>query len=351
MIRYKCTVSYLGRNYAGWQTQKNGNSIQEIIEANIQRITGVRTTITASGRTDAGVSARGQVFHFDSDKDMGGRKWVSAINAYLPDDIHILKVEKVPWRFHARHSVRWKKYTYRVNDGPYDVFTKDIAYQCAIPLDDAKMHEAAKYLIGKHDFSALNSSPLSEYPDQVRTVEDIQIVRNGHLIEMTFQAKGFLRYMVRMMSAAIIEAGKGKIEPIEVKELLDSCDKSHSKRNAPACGLMLEEVNYYDVMAMSEEAIIREYILKDETDNLKEKEEHIHNRIFPMHWIVTTRRNNEVLGEAVFDETGIEILVKEEKDVPLVMTLNKDMKLWLSENGYEEDTPIRVDMENSLKLR
>lgn len=345
MIRYKCTVSYLGKNYAGWQTQKNGNSIQELIEKNIERITGVRTPITASGRTDAGVSARGQVFHFDAEKDMDGRKWVSAINVFLPDDIHVLKVEKVPWRFHARHCVRWKKYTYRVNDGQYDVFTKDIAYQCAIPLDDAKMHEAAQYLIGKHDFSALNSSPLSEYPDQVRTVESIEIVRHGHMIEMTFQAKGFLRYMVRMMSAAIIEAGKGKIQPTDVKELLESCDKSHSKRNAPACGLTLEEVNYYDVMAMSEEAIIREYILKDETDNLQEKEEHIRNRVFPMQWIVTTRRNNTVLGEAVFDETGIHIHVNKEEDIPIVETLYEDIHVWLSENGYDPETRITADSE------
>ena len=345
MIRYKCTVSDLGKNYAGWQTQKNGNSIQELIEKNIERITGVRTPITASGRTDAGVSARGQVFHFDSEKDMDGRKWVSAINVFLLDDIHVLKVEKVPWRFHARHCVRWKKYTYRVNDGPYDVFTKDIAYQCAIPLDDAKMHEAAQYLIGKHDFSALNSSPLSEYPDQVRTVESIEIVRHGHMIEMTFQAKGFLRYMVRMMSAAIIEAGKGKIQPTDVKELLESCDKSHSKRNAPACGLTLEEVNYYDVMAMSEEAIIREYILKDETDNLPEKEEHIRNRVFPMQWIVTTRRNNTVLGEAVFDETGIHIHVNKEEDIPIVETLYEDIHVWLSENGYDPETRITADSE------
>lgn len=343
MIRYKCTVSYLGKNYAGWQTQKNGKSIQELLEKNIERITGVRTPITASGRTDAGVSARGQVFHFDSEKDMGVRKWVSAINVFLPDDIHVLKVEKVPWRFHARHCVRWKKYTYRVNDGPYDVFTKDIAYQCAIPLDDTKMHEAAQYFIGKHDFSALNSSPLSEYPDQVRTVERIDIVRHGHMIELTFQAKGFLRYMVRMMSAAIIEAGKGKIEPADVRELLESCDKSHSKRNAPACGLTLEEVNYYDVMAMSEEAIIREYILKDETDNLQEKEEHIHNRTFPMYWIITKRRHNAVLGETVFDETGIHLHVNKEEDIPLVMTLQDDISAWLSENGYALETQLTVE--------
>ena len=224
-------------------------------------------------------------------------------------------------------------------------FTKDIAYQCAIPLDDAKMHEAAQYLIGKHDFSALNSSPLSEYPDQVRTVESIEIVRHGHMIEMTFQAKGFLRYMVRMMSAAIIEAGKGKIQPTDVKELLESCDKSHSKRNAPACGLTLEEVNYYDVMAMSEEAIIREYILKDETDNLPEKEEHIRNRVFPMQWIVTTRRNNTVLGEAVFDETGIHIHVNKEEDIPIVETLYEDIHVWLSENGYDPETRITADSE------
>lgn len=343
MIRYKCTVSYDGTSYEGWQTQKRGNSIQEQIETVLERITGTAVNIVASGRTDAGVSARAQVFHFDTEKDMPGRKWVGAINAGLPDDIHIMAVEKVTRRFHARHCVRWKRYTYRVNDGPYDVFTRNHAYQCQIPLNFEKMRETVPFLTGRHDFTALNSSTLAEYPDQVRTVEKIELARRGNMILMTFQAKGFLRYMVRMMSAQLIEVGKGKLTPQDVKAILDSHSKSVSKRNAPACGLTLEEVSYYDVMAMSEEAVIREYILKDDIPaglDLSVMERNIAERRFPMTWLVTSRRGNVPYGQAVHDASGIRITVNSSDYLGAAEGLADDIRLWLAENGMPEDTPV-----------
>ena len=121
MTRLKCTVSYVGKGYDGWQSQKNGKSIQEHLESIISSIENREVHIIGSGRTDAGVSARAQVFCFNTERDMSERKWMGAINAFLPDDIHIMRVEKVPDTFHARYCVRWKKYTYRINDGPYDV--------------------------------------------------------------------------------------------------------------------------------------------------------------------------------------------------------------------------------------
>ena len=350
MIRYKCVVAYNGAAYDGWQTQKNGRSIQEQIEPIIRHITNEHTVITASGRTDAGVSARAQVFHFDTEKDMTGRKWMGAINAFLPKDIHIISVEQVSRRFHARHCVRWKRYTYRVNDGPYDVFTKDIAYQCPIPLHLTAMQEAARYLVGKHDFTAYNSSPLSEYPDQVRTVESIEVTRNGHMIEMTFQAKGFLRYMVRMMSAQLIEVGKGKLKPEDVKKILDTKSKSTSKRNAPACGLMLEQVDYYDVMAMSQRALLREFILKDDIPSqwdLHNLEEHIRTKTFPMIYVLTGRHGVEPTGYALMDESGVTVHVYEEKDLEDALTLEEDIHLWLEENGFSENTKTSFTVDNA----
>ncbi len=350
MIRYKCVVAYNGAAYDGWQTQKNGRSIQEQIEPIIQKITCVPTTITASGRTDAGVSARAQVFHFDAEKDMTGRKWMGAMNAFLPKDIHIMSVEQVSPRFHARHCVRWKRYTYRVNDGPYDVFTKDTAYQCPQPLNFEKMQEAAGYLVGKHDFTAYNSSTLAEYPDQVRTVEKIELVRHGHMIEMTFQAKGFLRYMVRMMSAQLIEVGKGKLEPEDVKKILDTKSKETSKRNAPACGLTLEQVDYYDVMAMSEEALLREYILKDDIPaqwELPDLEKHIRERVFPMIYVLTTRYDNRIMGYAQMVEDGIQVHVNEQSDLVKALSLEEDMRLWLMENGFDRELSITFHVDRA----
>lgn len=263
MTRLKCTVSYVGRSYDGWQSQTSKNGIQDHLEAAISRIENHPVSIIGSGRTDAGVSARAQVFMFETDRNMSSYRWIPAINTFLPDDIHIMDVEEVPDTFHARHSVRWKKYTYRVNEEPYDVFTKDIAYQFGHRLDIERMKECAQLFIGTHDFTSFNSSPLSQYPDQNRTIHSIDVERNGNLIEITFCGKGFLRYMVRMLSAAMIDVGSGKITCDEVQAMLMKKDKRAGRRNAPACGLTLEKVDYLERIAVTPEVQIREYLSSD----------------------------------------------------------------------------------------
>ena len=177
MKRFRSTVSYCGAAYDGWQSQRNGQSVQEQIEEALHAIAHQKINITASGRTDAGVNARAQVFHFDCDMDLSARKWMGALNGRLPKDIHIMDVQETDHLFHARYNVRMKQYDYRINLGPYDVFTKDIAYQCPVSLDVEKMEEASKVLIGTHDFTSFNSNPLSETPDQTRTVKDIVFSR------------------------------------------------------------------------------------------------------------------------------------------------------------------------------
>ena len=165
MIRYKCIVSYCGANYAGWQRQNGVNSIQATIEDAIKIITVKDTTIVGSGRTDAKVNARGQVFHFDSDIDMSPYKWKGAINGFLPGDIHILSIEKVDDLFHSRFDVKEKKYTYRINMSEYDVFTKDTVYQYCRPLNVEKMIEASKCFLGTHDFTSYCSNSLEQMED------------------------------------------------------------------------------------------------------------------------------------------------------------------------------------------
>lgn len=348
MIRYKCTVAYVGREYDGWQSQKLGLSVQEKIEGVIRSITCERNNIIASGRTDAGVNARAQVFQFDTEREMSERKWMGAINGYLPKDIHIMKVEKVSRRFHARYCVRKKTYVYRINTGPYDVFTKDFAYQCPIPLDVDKMIEASAYLKGTHDFTSLNSSPLKEYPDQVRTIEDISFDVHDGMIAISFTGKGFLRYMVRMMSAQLIEAGRHRIEPADIAKILAAKSKTIARRNAPANGLTLEHVDYFDIAALNREGMLREYLLSDTMPQgmtLAQLEENVRLKKMPMRYLFTTRHSQEPLGYFVFDGNTGTIFCKDEESMAIAENFRSDLAAWFGENGFAEDTPVMIQKE------
>ena len=342
----KCTVSYIGNRYDGWQSQKSGNGIQDILEAAISRVENRKVSITGSGRTDAGVSARAQVFMFETQRDMSSYRWMGAINAFLPDDIHIMDVQEVPYTFHARHSVRMKKYTYRVNDGPYDVFTKDIAYQYCHPLDHEKIKACAKLFIGTHDFTSFNSSPLSEYPDQVRTIQSIEITRNGSLIEMTFCGKGFLRYMVRMLSAAIIDVGSGRITCDEVRAMLELKDKRAGRRNAPACGLTLEEVDYLDRIVVTPKVQIREYLYNeplpyDSWD--RHSIEHncragTGNRVY----LFCAGIDMEQIGYFLINEEEAVLVIRDEKLYDTASQLQASILAWMMNEGVRRDLKIML---------
>ena len=332
MYRYKCTIAYEGAAYEGWQSQKNGRSIQEQVEAVLQRLTGKKINVIASGRTDAGVSASAQVCMFDTDRHMTGRKWQGAINAFLPDDIHIVKCEEAdPVCFHARYNVRWKKYVYRIHMGEYDVFTRNIACQCPLMLDTDAMREAIPYLIGTHDFTSCNSSPLSEYPDQVRTVFDIDMKVEGNMITLTFRGKGFLRFMVRMMAGALMEVGKHKHAPSYIKEMLDAKDKSFPHKNAPANGLRLEEVNYFDILSLSEEGMVREFLYNDvlpEGYTITQLEEMVKKQEGIVLYAFTTRHSQEMLGIFVKDENQGILYVYDEKNLPAAKSLEEGLSAW-----------------------
>jgi tRNA pseudouridine38-40 synthase len=345
MTRYKCTVAYVGRDYDGWQSQKLGLSVQEKIESVIRSITCEHTNIIASGRTDAGVNASGQVFQFDTERDMTERKWIGAINGYLPKDIHIMKVEKVSRRFHARYCVRKKTYVYRINIGPYDVFTKDIAYQCPIVLDVEKMKEASRYLVGTHDFTSLNSSSLKEYPDQVRTIESIDIRQERNMISIAYTGKGFLRYMVRMMTAQLIEAGRHRIEPAEIEIILQARSKTIARRNAPANGLTLENVDYFDIAALNQGGMLREYLLSDplpEGMTLAQLEENVREKKMPMRYLFTTRHSQEPLGFFLFDGEKGTIFCRDEEAQDIAENFRTDLQDWFEEKGFDRDTPVEI---------
>lgn len=302
---YKCTVSYVGSHYEGWQSQTRGTSIQEVIESAIEKITHKKTNIIASGRTDAGVNARGQVFMFSCDKQIPARKWIAAINAYLPDDIHIIDVEEKDDIFHARYNVRSKKYTYRIHTGTYDVFSKEYAYQIPYALDMDKMQACIQLFQGTHDFTSFNSSSLEEYPIQVRSIYAVECVVNQDIIELTFIGKGFLRYQVRMMAAAIIDVGRGRLTLEEVQEMLEARDRKVKRHNAPANGLTLECVDYFEMIGLNENIQIREFLRNDQLCNhewnIHDIEQRIQKNIYPCAYAICTRNNQEMKGCFIID--------------------------------------------------
>jgi tRNA pseudouridine(38-40) synthase len=334
--RYACTVAYNGAGYEGWQSQTRGTSIQEKIEEILSGIASEKINIIASGRTDAGVSASAQVFMFDTEKEMPARKWMGALNGHLPSDIHIMDCQETdPLLFHARYNVRWKRYVYRINTGPYDVFTKDTAYQCPVKLDVAAMQQAIPYFLGTHDFTAFNSSPLSEYPDQVRTIYALDLDVQGDQIILTFRGKGFLRFMVRMMSSALMEVGKHKFAPEHIAEMLAVHTKNVPHKNAPACGLRLEEVNYFEICALNEQGMIREYLFGDtlpEGLSLEEAERRVKEKTSDRLYAFTSRHSQKILG-CFFLKDGQGILqVFDPEDKEKAYSLVPQVETWLKKN-------------------
>jgi tRNA pseudouridine38-40 synthase len=243
-MRLKVTVAYNGANFVGWQRQSKGRTVQKTIEDVISVILNQPTEITASGRTDSGVSALGQVFHFDSDINIPPLQWQKALNTQLPDDIYIKDVCVVSEDFHARFNVVCKRYDYCIQTGDYDVFSYPFVYQLNRPLDLDKMRDCAGLFKGEHDFTSFNATPLEILPYQVRTIRRLDIIDEGDKVRLVFEGKGFLRYMVRMITQVLIEVGLGRLNRQDVLLMFELNNKQACKLNAPAQGLVLVEVRY-----------------------------------------------------------------------------------------------------------
>ncbi|MBQ1315628.1 MAG: tRNA pseudouridine(38-40) synthase TruA [Erysipelotrichaceae bacterium] len=241
-MRYKAIVSYDGTAYQGWQKQPDKNSVQAKIETALSRLCQHGVKITGAGRTDKGVHAFGQVFHFDCDKEF--KDITKSINSQLPEDIRIVSCKPVSDEFHSRYDVKWKHYSYIINTGKFNPIQRNYAYQLGIELDEEKMQEAAKALVGTHDFSSFNATRKDEIEDQVRTIYKIEVKRRGSLVTVDYYGDGFLRYMIRMMTGALIEAGKGKITAEDIQNIMEKMDKTACNYNVPACGLYLIEISY-----------------------------------------------------------------------------------------------------------
>ncbi len=243
MARYLATMSYIGTNYNGYQKQPQCQTIQSTVEEALSKIMNSEVTIYASGRTDAGVHAHGQTFHFDSEKDYELSKLRYSINCLLPKDIHVISIVKVEDDFHARLSAIAKKYVYRIHQGESDPFLKDTAYQLSKDLDMQRMQEAIPFFLGEHNFQNFTSKEEDER-GFTRTIYAFRIEKENNEITITIIGNGFMRYMVRMIVGALVAIGMGKESLEFVWRNLKSPKRQTISYKAPAQGLYLERVYY-----------------------------------------------------------------------------------------------------------
>ncbi|ASJ56805.1 tRNA pseudouridine(38-40) synthase TruA [Brevibacillus formosus] len=244
MKRLRCVLAYDGTDFSGFQVQPDQVTVQGEIEAALNRITGEDIQVFGSGRTDAGVHARGQVIHFDTSSNIPMDKWRFVLNNQLPDSIVIRTVEEVDASFHARFDVQVKEYRYCIDNNPVaDVFRHRYADHVRFPLDIDAMQQAAHYLVGEHDFTSFCSAKTF-VEDKVRTVYGLTVEKIGDEVWVTCRGNGFLYNMVRIIVGTLVEVGQGKRRPAELREILAACDREKAGKTAPAKGLTMWEVVY-----------------------------------------------------------------------------------------------------------
>ncbi|WP_067842389.1 tRNA pseudouridine(38-40) synthase TruA [Amphibacillus sediminis] len=248
-MRLLATVSYDGTRYAGYQVQPEQMTIQSTIEKALAQIhKGDVIKIVASGRTDAGVHAIGQTFHFDSNLTIPIPKWKAALNALLPNDILIKDVVQVADDFHARYDVNQKRYRYKIwNDQDANPFQRYYCHHVDQPLDLEAINRACQFVKGEHDFTSFCAANSNTKGSKVRKVFDAACERDGHYVIFTFTGNGFLYNMVRILVGTLIEVGLGQMPPEQLKRILASHDRTKAGKTAPAQGLYLDKVIYRSV--------------------------------------------------------------------------------------------------------
>ena len=240
-MRYLITFSYDGSKYSGYQKQLDVNTVQSELEKALTTLNNDTVSVSASGRTDAGVHALNQQAHFDLNINITVDKLKMALNSLLPKYIYVKKVEEVDPDFHARFNVKQKEYIYKINIGEYNPIEVDYIYQYNKELNIDKMKEAIKLFEGTHNFKSFASA--DDIRDNYeRTIFKTNIDISNNIITISFVGNGFLRYMVRNMVGTLIEIGEGKV--LDINKILDSQDRTKAGKTAPSQGLYLKEVSY-----------------------------------------------------------------------------------------------------------
>ncbi len=257
-MRYRAVISYYGANYVGWQRQLNGLSVQEVLEKALEKTFGAPTSATASGRTDAGVHALGQVVHFDADTSIPTDKIPFAVNTHLPDDVSMLSCEIAPENFNARFSAKRKTYCYKIYVSKHRLPVLELDHEhITYPLDLDKIEQTAKIIEGTHDFKCFEASG-SVVKNTVRTVYSVDVATR-HFDNATVRAdgkffdgelsisvtgNGFLYNMVRIIAGTLVYVGIGKLTPQDVSRILETGDRKAAGKTLGAKGLTLMSVQY-----------------------------------------------------------------------------------------------------------
>jgi tRNA pseudouridine38-40 synthase len=243
--RFKLSVTYDGTHYAGWQLQPNGKTVQEVLEGALAKIDGRAVRVHGSGRTDAGVHAKGQVANCSFDTQLNSATLLRALNGNLPEDVRVLRVQEVGPKFHARFSAKGKEYRYQIDCGVVaDPFLRAYAWHHPRSLNVAAMRKAARLLKGRHDFSALSANPVRPVESPVRTISKLTMTKQDNLLTISVRANGFLYKMVRSIVGALVKVGEGRLTVAQLRELVNGKKRTALVETAPAHGLFLWKVFY-----------------------------------------------------------------------------------------------------------
>lgn len=244
-MRYKIVLEYDGTNFVGWQRQKSGLSVQEVLENALKICTRQTVTLQGSGRTDTGVHAWGQVAHFDLEKETDPFTLMGSINALVrPNLVGVKSCERVSEDFHARFSAKQRTYLYKIQNTLYPpILNRNKVCHFALPLNEIAMNEAAQTLIGRHDFSTFRASEC-QAKSPIKTVDDIRVWREGEMVFMQVKAKSFLHHQVRNFAGSLMLVGCGKWSLEDFLKAFNACDRTKGGPTAAPDGLYFMQVNY-----------------------------------------------------------------------------------------------------------
>ncbi len=242
----KLTIEYLGTNYYGWQVLPGKPTVQGVLKEKLEALLRHEVKLIGASRTDAGVHALGQVANFYTENPFPVEKLKRALNALLPPDIKVTNAEETLEEFDSRRWAKGKLYRYRlfIRDVP-SPFEYKRAWFLWHELNVEAMKEAAGYLIGTYDFSSFSKSDRKREVNPIRTIDRIELLKSENVLELLFYGRSFLRHMVRVMVATLVEVGKERLKPEEVKKIREEKDRKAAPFLAPPEGLYLEKV-YYD---------------------------------------------------------------------------------------------------------
>jgi len=245
MRNIKIIVEYDGTYYHGWQRQPDDITIQQVLEEKIGTITQEKVTLISSGRTDAGVHAINQVANFRTKTTINAENLLRGINSLLPGDIVVKELSDVVEKFHARYNVKSKSYFYRIyNNSIRTALYRNYSWHVYYPLDVSAMREALSLLKGTHDFSSFCGAD-DDAANHIRTVMKADIEQgNDHLIVISLDGDGFLRYMVRNVVGTLADVGRGKTTVADFSDIMVAQDRTRAGITAPPQGLFLKEVRY-----------------------------------------------------------------------------------------------------------